>query len=101
MSGKIALRTLKKFLTGGVALLIILGAVQYVFNAESRTHYNYLRGEVERMSDLNTSLTQENEQLRLQISGIQKDDRYLEQIARQEFGMIREGEMLYKFTATP
>ena len=80
-------------------MVVVIGAGQYVFNAESRDRYNYLRAEVERMQGLNSDLEFENERLRLEVHGIENDDRYKEQISREEFGMIREGELLYQFNA--
>ncbi|MFT5432492.1 MAG: cell division protein FtsB [Myxococcota bacterium] len=81
----------------GCAIAIVGFAIQFAFNSDTRARYEFLRGEVERMDGLNEELMAENEQLRLQIDGIVHDDRYLEQIARQEFAMIRKGEVLFKF----
>ena len=79
------------------ALIIVLGALQYVFNTQSRDQYHVLRDEVDRIRELNRDLAYENERLHLRVRGIENDDRYLEQVARQEFGMIRKGEILYRF----
>jgi len=78
----------------GVALIV--AAIQFVFNADSRRQYNYLRGEVERMNNINRDLQYENERLRLQVDGLSGDDRYIEQIAREEFGMVAKGEVVYQ-----
>lgn len=80
-----------------LAVLVLIGGVQYVFNVDSRAQAVNLEDELSRLVELNEELAAENERLRLQIQGIQHDDRYLEQIARHEFGMIRKGEVLYKF----
>ena len=79
------------------ALIIVLGALQYVFNTQSRDQYHILVDEVDRIRELNRDLAYENERLQLRVRGIENDDRYLEQVARQEFGMIRKGEILYRF----
>ncbi len=79
------------------AVVIVLGAGQYVLNVDSRSQMGNMHGELDRMRELNRDLAANNERLRLQIEGVQHDDRYLEQVARHEFGMIRKGEVLYKF----
>lgn len=88
---------LKAALVRVVAVLVVLAAVQYVFNTTSRTRHTTLTHELDNLKGLNAELAQNNEQRRLQIEGIQHDDRYLEQVARQELGMIRKGEVLYRF----
>lgn len=79
------------------ALFVLVGAAQYVFNTDSRAQYDYFAEELDRMGELNADLSDDNRRLRLQIEGIQHDDRYLEQVARQEFGMIKKSEILYQF----
>lgn len=44
------------------------------------------------------ALEKENEQLKLKIEALKKDKVYIEIIARQELGMIKEGEKIIKFT---
>ena len=90
---------LQRIALRALALLVILGAIQYAFNSGSRDQYHILKDELYRIQELNRDLVHDNERLRLQINGIENDDRYLEQVARQEFGMIRKGEMLYRFDA--
>ncbi len=42
-------------------------------------------------------LQDENVVLKGEIERLQKDDRYLEDVARKRFGFIREGEKVYRF----
>ncbi len=42
-------------------------------------------------------LQDENVVLKGEIERLQKDDRYLEDMARKRFGFIREGEKVYRF----
>ena len=88
---------LQTFVVRAVAVVILVAAFQYVFNAESRARHESLREELERMQNLNTKLADDNEHLRLQVSAIRSDDRYLEKMARQEFGMIKKNEQIYRF----
>lgn len=80
-----------------IALGVVLGTAHFVFAADGRQRFDHLEGEVGRMSELNTELATDNERLRLTIEGIRRDDRFLERLARQELGMIRNGEVLYRF----
>jgi cell division protein FtsB len=41
-------------------------------------------------------LVEENISLKAQIDRLQKDDQYLEDVARQKFGFIKEGEKVYR-----
>ena len=80
-----------------LALAILLGAFQWVVNAESRAKMDDLHQELARVEELNLDLQDENVHLRLQVEAVRTDDRFLEQVARQEFGMIKQGETLYRF----
>ena len=84
-----------------VALVVLLVAGQYVFNAESRAQSIEIEDELRRMVEQNDGLADENRKLRLEAASIQRDDRYLEKIARQEFGMIKKDEVVYHFLVDP
>ena len=88
---------LQTFVVRAVAIVILIAAFQYVFNAESRARHESLRDELERMHDENSKLVDEVEYLRLQVDAIKTDERYLERMARQEFGMIKKDEQIYRF----
>jgi cell division protein FtsB len=45
------------------------------------------------------SLELANQQLRKDIESLRSDPRYLEIISRKELGMVREDELVYRFTA--
>lgn len=46
------------------------------------------------------SLQQQNERLRQEIEALTHDDRYIEQVARSTFNLVRDGEIVYQFTPT-
>lgn len=46
------------------------------------------------------ALQQENELLREKIYRLGNDDRYLEKVAREELGLAREGEIVYRFPSS-
>jgi len=89
-----AIRTL---LTAGLALSAIYAASVYALNPEGRIQQKRLRTELERLHGANTSLAERNERLRLQIAAIRYDDRYLEQVAREDLGLVHTGEVIYRF----
>ena len=41
----------------------------------------------------------ENEQLKREIAALKSDRRYLESIARKEFGLVRPNEIIYQFSS--
>jgi cell division protein FtsB len=99
--GKAMVRSLvqfsKRLVVRVVAIAAVLGVAQYVLSANSRKQHVLLREKVVDMKKKSDELASKNEQLRLQIQAIQHDERYLEQVARQELGMVRADEVVYTF----
>ena len=56
-----------------------------------------LNGEKKQLQEKNFVLQKENEALRERVNRIRNDDLYLEKIAREELGLIRAGETVYRF----
>jgi cell division protein FtsB/cell division protein DivIC len=42
-------------------------------------------------------LEEENQKLKEEVKRLQSDKRYIEEIARKELGMVKEGEIIYRF----
>ncbi len=57
----------------------------------------HLQKEVARIKEKNVKLEEENQKLREEVKRLQTDRRYIEEIARKELGMIKEGEIIYQF----
>lgn len=87
----------KRLVVRVVAIAAVLGVAQYVLSADSRKQHVLLREKVLEMRQKSDELAARNEQLRLQVQAIQHDERYLEQVARQELGMVRADEVVYTF----
>ncbi len=68
-----------------------------VFGEWGLVHYRRLVEERHLLEERSQALQRENELLREKIHRIRKDDRYLEKLAREEFGLAREGETIYLF----
>ena len=60
-------------------------------------HLNKDRQELQRRAD---TLKLENESLRREIEALKTDRRYLESIARKDFGLVRPNEIIYRFVTS-
>ena len=68
-----------------------------LFGERGALHLWRLWGEKARLEERNFVLHKENESLRERIDRIRHDDGYLEKIAREELGLVRPGEIIYRF----
>ncbi len=57
-----------------------------------------LQQENEKIVLQTATLEKENENLKIKIQALKEDQEYIDVIARQELGMIKEGEKIIKFT---
>lgn len=57
-----------------------------------------LQQENEKIVLQTANLEKENENLKIKIQALKEDQEYIDVIARQELGMIKEGEKIIKFT---
>jgi cell division protein FtsB len=79
--------------------LLVALALFTAFGERGVFHLWRLWGEKKHLEDKNFLLQMENEALRERVSRIRRDDLYLEKIAREELGLVRPGEMVYRFAA--
>jgi cell division protein FtsB len=79
-------------------LLAVLVALLFVicFSANGLLEYVKLKKNIYAVDASIKALGSENVALKGQIYRLQHDDRYLEEMARQKFGFIREGEKVYR-----
>lgn len=82
-----------------VALLAILLILQYrLWIAEgSLAELSRLERQFEEQSRINEQLQQRNSVLELEVLELQSGNKGLEQRAREQLGLIREGETFYQF----
>ena len=83
----------------GLALLAlaihdVFGAHGYLAMRRSQKQIEELRGEIER-------LNRENQQLAEHINALKTDPETIEKIAREEMGLAKPGEMIFKLPAPP
>ena len=83
----------------GLMSVLVLMLFFLVFGEWGLLHYRQLSEERRLLEERSQALQRENELLREKIYRIGNDDRYLEKIAREEFGLVRKGEIIYVFPA--
>lgn len=76
--------------------LLILGILTF-FGEKGILHLLRLQKEVVRIKEKNLKLEEENQKLKEEVKRLQSDKRYIEEIARKELGMVKEGEIIYQF----
>ena len=81
---------------------ILLGIVLFmggliVFGEKGLTDFFSLRGKMEALKKENTIICNENAFLKQKILQLQSDPRYIESIARNELGMVKKGDIVYRF----
>jgi cell division protein FtsB/cell division protein DivIC len=76
--------------------LLILGSLTF-FGEKGIFNLLRLRKEVARIKERNLKLEEENQKLKEEVKRLQSDKRYIEEVARKELGMVKEGEIIYRF----
>jgi cell division protein FtsB len=86
----------KRFLLLIFVLVLILGFFTF-FGDNGILHLLRLQKELNRMKERNTQIEEENRKLKEEVRRLQDEKRYIEEIARKELGMVKEGEIIYQF----
>jgi len=87
---------MKKKAMRGILIAALTIGVAYLF-AEEISQVSFLRGENEKIEKKIEGLELANTELEEKIKAIKNDKRYLEKIAREELGMIKEGDKVFRF----
>jgi cell division protein FtsB len=80
---------------GLVALLVALLLV-VLFSENGILDHFKLKRQMDAIDMSTAKLQNENIALKSEIDRLQKDDRYLEDVARKKFGFIKQGEKVYR-----
>ena len=86
----------KKILILILFLFLIFGFFTF-FGDKGIMHLLRLQKEWGRIKEANVKIEEENRKLREEVKRLQYEKRYIEEIARKELGMVREGEVIYQF----
>lgn len=83
-------------LATGALLLVLLGMSLLADNGAFDLYR--LKGQRDRLQEVNAALVRENARLLRQIDRLQNDPEFLETIARRELGMIGTGDRILKLS---
>lgn len=89
--------TKPRYLLYGLSALLLVIFLFTAFGERGLLHLWHLQEEKRDLDEKNFVLQRENEKLRENIDRLRKDDLYLERLAREELGLVREGEIIYQF----
>jgi cell division protein FtsB len=81
-----------------VPLAVIVFILYFtVFGDRGLLRINHLHRDLDETQKRLSQLREENDQLKREIAALQSDRRYLESIARRDFGLVRSNEVVYQF----
>ena len=86
----------KRLLVLAIGFLLILGLLTF-FGEKGIFHLLRLKRELARIQETNQQIGVENERLKEEVRRLKNEKGYLEEIARKELGMVKEGEIIYQF----
>ena len=86
----------KKVLLVILFLFLIFGFFTF-FGDKGILQLLRLQKELVRIKEVNVKTEEENRKLREEVKRLQHEKRYIEEIARKELGMVKEGEVIYQF----
>jgi cell division protein FtsB len=85
-----------KWLAAGLFALLLLLQYRLWFAEGSRAELSRLQVKIETQQEVNAALRARNRKLELEVLDLQRGLDSLEERARQDLGMIREGETFYQ-----
>ncbi len=89
-------RTLRRV----ILIVLAVGLLWLLFApGHGLLRYRRLQHRVQSLAEENRDLERRNDALRQEIRRLRTDDRYLEELARKKYGLLREDETVYEFGA--
>ncbi len=83
-------------LLGAMVAFIIALLFFIVFSERGLADFNLMKKERDRIHDQNRQITQDNLNLGVEIDRLKNDPKYIESVARKDFGMIGQDEIVVK-----
>ncbi|MCX8111225.1 MAG: septum formation initiator family protein [Syntrophorhabdaceae bacterium] len=80
----------------GLLVLLIVIIFSVIFYEDGLFSYVKMKVELARIDKNTKKLEQENISLSQEIDRLRKDEKYLEEVVRMRYGLLREGEKLYR-----
>jgi cell division protein FtsB len=85
-----------------IAIFLLLSLFFFIIVSEhGLNELIFLKTEHNKLGKKKERLSQENNSIRVEIHRLKHDPEYIENIARQELGMVAEGEIILKPQNTP
>jgi len=84
-------------LSAALVLAIVGVAASALVGEHGVAHLVRLRAERRALGDTTFGLLEQNRRLRDAIARLEKDDVYLEGLARRQLGLVRPNEIVYRF----
>ena len=85
----------------GGALVLLLFAGLALYGWQGVVRLRHMRAQLQSLERENVSLRREAERLTQTIDRLRNDPAYLEKLAREEHGLVREGDTVLKFPSKP
>jgi cell division protein FtsB len=81
-----------------VLLVVAAVSILWFLFAPDRGFFRYrkLQNQIDSLTTENKELEQRNAELKKEIDRLQTDDAYLEELARQKYGLLKENETVYE-----
>jgi cell division protein FtsB len=79
------------------ALVIVFILFFTVFGERGLLRISHLHRDRDEIQKRFQELKDENDKLKREVAALQSDRRYLESIARRDFGLVRSNEVIYQF----
>lgn len=93
------MRSSAALLPFSLMVMAIMTVPTLVLDEQGLPRYRHLRGEVEELRGANEELAHEIADLKREIEALRADPSYIERIARDELGMVRQEELVFQFPA--
>ncbi len=78
-------------------VMAIMTVPTLVLDEQGLPRYRALRNEVGELRESNEKLVREIAELKSEIEALRSDTSYIERIARDELGMVRDEELVFQF----
>ncbi len=92
-----AVRPTAALLPFSLMVMAIMTVPTLVLDEQGLPRYRALRAEVGELRESNEELVREIAELKTEIEALRSDPSYIERIARDELGMVRDEELVFQF----
>jgi cell division protein FtsB len=91
------LRSVAWLLPFGLLVFTMVSVPMHILDAQGLPRYRALRAELYEVRENNDRIRREVKDLKRTVASLRSDPRALERLARDELGMLRQGELMFQF----